>query len=164
MSWTKRDLIAQALAEIGLAEYAFDLSPEQWQAALRRLDAMMGQWEAKGIRLNYPIPASYSAASLDEDSGVPDTALEAIYTGLAVRIAPQYGKTPSPDTKILASQGYKTLLSQSAQPVTLQIDNQAVPAGAGYKYWRDPIYPFLAPPEDRLEAGDDGFIDTSGGE
>lgn len=162
MSWTKRDLIAQALTEIGLAEYTFDLSPEQWQAALRRLDAMVGQWEMKGIRLKYPMPTGYSESNLDQDSNVPDPALEAIYLNLAVRIAPQYGKTPSPDTKVLASQAYKTLLAQSAQPVTLQIDNQAVPAGAGYKYWRDPIYPFLDPPEDRLEAGDDGFLDFGG--
>jgi hypothetical protein len=164
MSWTKRDLISQALTEIGLAEYNFDLDPAQWQAALRRLDAMIGQWELKGIRLGFPIPASYAESSLDQDSKAPDTALEALYLNLAVRLAPMYGKTPSPDTKAMASQGYKALLAQSAQPVEMQIDSGAVPAGAGYKYWRDPSYPFLNPPVDGLEAGDDSFLDIGTGE
>lgn len=160
MAFTKRDIISQAFAEIGLAEYTFDLMPEQWQSALRRLDAMIGQWEMKGIRLGYPIPDSYAGSSLDENSNAPDTALEALYLNLAVRLAPGYGKTPSPDTKSLASVAYKTLLGQSAQPIPMQIDNMAVPAGAGWKYWRDTPYPFLEPPSNRLAEGDDGYLDV----
>lgn len=159
MTWTKRDIIGQAFAEIGLATYTFDLQPEQWEGALRRLDAMIAQWENKGIRLAWPLPVSFANSSLDEDSNAPDTALEALYLNLAVRIAPGYGKTPSPDTKALASTTYKTLLAKAAQPIPMQIDNMAVPAGAGYKYWRDTPYPFLAPPSERLSEGDDGFID-----
>jgi P22 tail accessory factor. len=92
-------------------------------------------------------------------TGAPDTSLEALYLNLAVRLAPGYGKTPSPDTKSLASTAYKTLLGQSAQPVPMQIDNMAVPAGAGYKYWRGSMQPFLDPPQDNLDAGDDSGLD-----
>jgi hypothetical protein len=159
MAWSKRDIIQQALTEIGLADYAFDLEPAQWQSALRRLDAMIAQWENKGIRLAWPLPVSFANSSIDDDSNAPDTALEALYLNLAVRLAPQYGKTPSPDTKSLASTAYKTLLGQSAQPVPMQIDNMAVPAGAGYKYWRGYTSPFLDPPQKRLAEGDDGYLD-----
>ena len=76
-----------------------------------------------------------------------------------MRLAPGYGKTPSPDTKSLASTAYKTLLGQAAQPVPMQIDNMAVPAGAGYKYWRGTMNPFLDPPTNRLAEGDDGYLD-----
>lgn len=159
MTWTKRDIIGQAFAEIGLASYTFDLQPEQWEGALRRLDAMIAQWENKGIRLAWPLPVSYANSSLDEDSNAPDTALEALYLNLAKRLAPGYGKTLSPDSKSLASEAYKTLLAQAAQPVPMQIDNMAIPAGAGWKYWRGTVDPFLNPPTNRLAEGDDGFID-----
>lgn len=159
MTWTKRDIIGQAFSEIGLATYTFDLMPEQWEGALRRLDAMIAQWENKGIRLAWPLPTSFAASSLDEDSNAPDTALEALYLNLAVRLAPGYGKTPSPDTKSLASTAYKTLLAQAAQPIPMQIDNMAVPAGAGWKGWQNTPYPFLDPPVERLSEGDDGFLD-----
>ena len=51
MGYTKRQIIEAACEEIGLANYAFDMQPEQLQAMMRRLDAMMAEWNAKGIRL-----------------------------------------------------------------------------------------------------------------
>ena len=56
MGYKKRQFISAAFEEIGLASYVFDLQPEQLQSALRRLDAMMADWNAKGIRLGYPAP------------------------------------------------------------------------------------------------------------
>lgn len=164
MSWTKGEIIGEAFAEIGLATYTFDLQPEQWASALRRLDAMIAQWENKGIRLAWPLPTTYAGASLGEDSNAPDTAFEALWTNLAIRLAPGYGKTVSPDTKSLANVAYKTLLSKAAQPVPMQVDNMAVPAGAGWKYWRQGPYPFLDPPQKRLAEGDDGYLDIGGEE
>jgi hypothetical protein len=57
--WTKRDVIGQAFSEIGLASYTFDLLPEQYEGALRRLDAMIAQWENKGIRLAWPLAGQF---------------------------------------------------------------------------------------------------------
>jgi hypothetical protein len=41
----------------------------------------------------------------------------------------------------------------------MQIDNMAVPAGAGYKYWRGYVSPFLDPPVRPLGVGDDGNLE-----
>ena len=41
MGYSKRQFVAAAFEEIGLASYAFDLQPQQFESALRRLDAMM---------------------------------------------------------------------------------------------------------------------------
>jgi hypothetical protein len=158
MAWTKRDLISQAFAEIGMAEYVFDLLPEQWEGGLKRLDAMMAQWNAKGIRIGYPLPSSYAASSLDQDSEVPDMALEAVYLNLAVRLAPQYGKTVSPDTKIQASTDYKTQLSISAVPIPMRINTNMVPAGAAYKMT---VQTSLPTPENPIDAGPDSELDFS---
>jgi hypothetical protein len=50
MSYTKRQYVIAAFEEIGLASYVFDLTNNELLSACKRLDAMMAQWNAKGIR------------------------------------------------------------------------------------------------------------------
>lgn len=156
MGWTKRQFVTQAFEEIGLATYVFDLSPEQLQSGLRRLDSMMATWNTKGIRLGYPLPSSPQFSDLDAESEVPDSANEAIYLNLAIRIAPSFGKTPSVDTKATAKAAYDNLLSVAAMPVEMQLPG-TLPVGAGNKPWNID-QPFVNPPVDPLLAGQDGEI------
>lgn len=157
MSWTKRQFVTQAFEEIGLAAYVFDLQPEQLQAALRRLDAMMARWNAVGVRLGYPIPSSPENSDLDEETNVPDSANEAIYTNLAIKIAPTVGKAVSSETKASAKMAYDTLVMISAIPPEMQLPGD-MPSGAGNKPWRFDET-FLPDPTDPLLAGNDGEID-----
>ncbi len=158
MGYSKRQFVAAAFEEIGLASYVFDLQPEQLQGALRRLDAMMADWNGKGIRLGYPLPGSPQYSDLDEPSEVPDSANEAIITNLAIRIAPGYGKQVMPETKAVAKDSYNTLLSRAAMPFEQQLP-ATMPAGAGNKPWRVYDNPFIRPPVDPLLAGQDGAIE-----
>lgn len=158
MGWTKRQFILQAFEEIGIASYAFDVQPEQMQSALRRLDAMMADWNGKGIRLGYPIPLDPESSDLDDQSLVPDRANEAIITNLAVRIAPAYGATVSAETKAVAHNSYGTLLSVAAFPQEQQYPG-TLPVGAGNKYWRSSHSPFSHQPEDPLLIGPDGPLE-----
>ena len=121
MGYTKRQFVTAAFEEMGLADYVFDLSPEQLESALRRLDAMLMEWNAKGIRLGYASASSPQDSDLDTETNVPDSAWEAVITNLAVRIAPGYGKTVSPDTKMVAKQGYNTLLQRATFPLEQQL-------------------------------------------
>ena len=160
MSYTKREFIAAAFEEIGLASYVFDLQPQQFEYALRRLDSMMASWNAFGVRLGYPLPSSPDLSDIDDESGVPDSANEAIIANLAVRIAPSYGKQVMPDTKATAKMTYNTLMSRAAAPLEQQMPG-TMPAGAGNKPWRISDDPFLRPPVDPVLAGSDGPIDLS---
>lgn len=155
MSYTKRQFVEGALAEIGLASYVFDLTPAQVEAAMVRLDAMMATWNGKGIRLGYPLPGSPQNSDLDAETMVPDAANEAIITNLAVRLAPQYGKAPSIDTKVTAKQSYDMLLSKAAMPAEMQLP-ASMPRGAGAKAYDDP---FMDNPTDPVLAGQDGALD-----
>ena len=157
MSWTKRQLVVQAYAEVGYASYAFDLQPEQLQAGLQRLEAMMGTWNGRGIRLSYPLTSNPDAMELDVSSNVPDSANEAIYTNLAIRIAPIVGKTVSAETNRAARSAYMELLSRFAMPQEQQFP-ATLPAGAGNKPWREDD-PFLPGPESQIDAGGDGPIE-----
>lgn len=155
MGYSKRQFVAAAFEEIGLASYVFDLQPEQLQSALRRLDAMMADWNGKGIRLGYPLPGSPQDSDLDEPSEVPDSANEAIITNLAIRTAPGYGKVVMPETKAVAKDSYNTLLQRATMPPEQQLP-ATMPAGAGNKPWRVYDNPFIRPPVDPVDAGPDG--------
>jgi hypothetical protein len=136
MSWTKRQYITQAFRAIGLAEYVFDLDASELQDALYALDALMGTWNAMGMKLSYPLPSSPDLADLDEVTSVPDKANEAIFTNLALRIAPGYGKSVSLELKQAAYLSYQTLIKMFSVPHNMQLP-QDMPLGAGNKLLPD---------------------------
>jgi len=149
MSWTKRQLINQAFSEIGLASYDFDMQPEEYEDAMRQMDSMLADWEAKGIDLGYPVPTTPSGGDLDEDTTINLYANRAVYTNLALLIAPSHGKLVSSETKASAKSGYNTLLLKATLPTAMQFPAN-LPKGAGTKYWRDSQDPFFPTPEETV--------------
>lgn len=158
--FTKRQLINAAFEEIGLASYTFDMSPEELQSAVLRLDALMATWGTVGIRIGYNATLDPLNSDPDQDSGVPDWANEAIFLALARRIAPSFGKLVSQDTKTNGKFAYDAMMSRiTATPPQMQYVG-ALPAGAGNRRRR--YTPFLPPPVDRLTAGPDGLLEFNG--
>ena len=154
--WTKAQLVSSALGELTLGG-EFDITPEEQQDAVRRLDAMLAMWESKGIRLGYSLPASPDDSDAETQAGIPDTSAEAVYLNLAVRLAPMFGKQLSQDTRAAARQAYEPLLIRAAQPPQ-QDYRPSLPAGAGGKPWQR--YPFLpAPNTDPLRNDASGGIE-----
>lgn len=158
MGWTKRQYVAQAFVEIGLADYLFDITPEELQTALIQLDSMMTKWNGRGVRLGWPAPTGQVDSDLDQETVINDAANEAIYCGLAVRIAPSYGKDIKQTTAFLAKEGYDLLLSLAARPMEKQLPT-TMPAGAGNKPWRMNDNPFIRPACDPLLTGGDGTLE-----
>lgn len=136
MSWTKRQYIEQAMELIGLASWAFEMSAEQYASALRQLDAMVAAWNKRGILLGYPLPGNPLDSDLDQDSGCPDEAHEAIYNSLAIRLCPVFGKSAPPEIMKAAHMAYLRLLEDAAAPIEMQFDD-SIPAGQGSKPWRN---------------------------
>lgn len=153
MAWTKLQLVTAALDEIGVS----DPDPGQLSKALQRLDALMATWEANGIGIGYALPPDPSASSVNDPSGIPDTAAETVFCSLAIRLAPSYGKTVSAETRQAARQGYDALLLAAAQPQEMQYGAQ-MPMGAGNKAWRGTGRPFYPQPDtsplDTAQGGD----------
>jgi len=158
MGWTKRQFLEAAFTEIGLADYVFNLTPNELTSALRRLDTMMAEWNARGIRIGYPIPASPQQSDLDEETGVIDAANEAVITNLALRIAPSYGKQVMAQTLTTARSAWNALYGRTAKSPQMQYPS-TLPSGAGNKQWNQFYSPFVAPPVDPLLAGQDEAID-----
>lgn len=159
MSWTKRQFVEQAFEEIGYANYAYDLDPGQLQGAMRRLDAMMGTWNGKGIRLGYPLPETPESSTLDQETNVPDRANEAIYLNLALRIAPTIGKAVSPETRACAKKAYNEVLQNAVMPEEMQFPC-TLPAGSGNKPWRNDGSVFNRT-KNSLDAGPDSSIELN---
>lgn len=156
MGYTKRNFVEGAYEELGVASYNFDLQPEDLESAMRRLDAMMAEWNAKGIRLAYPIPGNPKDGDLDEPTQVPDAAYETIITNLGIRIAPQLGKTVAIETKTTAKQGYNTLLARACFPPEMQFP-RTMSVGAGNKPRRT-SGTFMPQPVDNLNVGADAEL------
>jgi hypothetical protein len=132
MGWTKRQIIEQAFEEIGLASYVYDLSADQLESALRRLDMMVASWHSKNIEIGYPLTTSPQNSNIDEETQTSLNSNEALALNLAVRLAPSYGKTLAPETKVAAKALYDQLLVDAAAPIEQQYV-KTLPLGAGYK-------------------------------
>jgi len=159
MGWKKRNLIEQAFEEIGLAPYVYDASPSQYQSALLKLDSMMAEWNANGIRIGYHIPVSPDGSDLEEEAGIPDCANGAVYLNLAIRLAPSYGKTVSSEAKFLANEAYNILINRTVLPVPEKQFPNTLSRGAGNKPWRNVNNPFLDQPRDLIDVGDDNILE-----
>jgi hypothetical protein len=137
---TKRQLVDMAYEECALAGYEFDVSPEELQSALRRLDALMAEWKVQGIDIGYNAPAAFGQGQLSDWSGIPDWAANTAAMWLALRIAPRMNK----------GMGAEARQARAAGMVALRAKTQVVPAmalrpwtpyGAANKYW-NLWYPF----------------------
>jgi hypothetical protein len=137
MSYTKRQLISGAFTEAGLAEYEFDIAPEQLEEGLRRLDSMMAEWSIKKIRLGYLSPITPAESDVDAISGIPNYAVEAVICNLAIKIATGHGKQVSMHTLSAASNGLNTLMAISARPREMRLP--VMPSGAGNKGFETPF-------------------------
>lgn len=159
---TKRFLCEMAFNEIGLAAYVYDIDPQEMTAMVNRLDGMMATWELAGIRLGYNRTADPLDSDPDQNSGIPDISNETVWTNLAIKAAPSYGKTLSSDTKNTAKQGYDLLLGLAmSNPPEVQPRGN-LPIGAGAKRPNANGGPFINTPQDLLTTGPDGLLDLDG--
>jgi hypothetical protein len=135
MGWKKAQLIDQAFSELARAGYVFDLGADVREDALRQLDTMMATWSSVGISIGYLLPTSPDDSNIDDDAGIPLTAVETVYQNLAVKLAAGRGKTLTAQTLAAAQSGYNILLGAAVTPTTGQCSG--LPRiGAGNKPWR----------------------------
>lgn len=154
---TKRQIITEAFNFIGLAPVVYDLSPEQLESARRQLDSMMATWNAKGIRIGFPLSINPDSGDLDEEINLPDGCLEASYMELGKRLAPTYGKMLTPDHKSQAREAYQAMLAQLVTMPKMHMPS-GFPLGAGVRrYLNEPSWSVKTEPP--LLAGNDGEIE-----
>lgn len=160
MGWTKQDLIDASFEELGFGSGEFDITVEERQSALNRLDAMMALWSQKGASLGYASNDTQANSSLSDESGIPSYAYEAVYLNLAVRLGPLFGKMVSRETKQNAHNAYLSVLtiSGNTRPPEKQFPG-SLPLGAGNKpsrrargqFFQEPTQEINTNPSSNLE-------------
>lgn len=159
---TKRQVVEDAFAELSLSGAVVDLTPEELQTGLGRLDRMLAHWDSRGVRIGYALPDPVLGSGLDDASGLPDGAVQTVVANLAVRLAAVYGKELSQDTRNTAKQGLDVLLGQAATPRPVDFP-ATLPLGAGNKPWRGGN-PFFPPPDaGAMQTTEGGALDITEG-
>jgi hypothetical protein len=158
MGWTKGQFVTKGFEEIGYANYKFDLAPEQEQSALVRLDSMMAEWDANGLHLGYPVPSTQEGSTLAEVTSVGSWANRAVYLNLSLEIAGMLGKEVKPALQQSARSAYDSVMSKLTTAPSRQWPSH-LPAGAGNRTWQGSRGPFLDPPTDILNVGDDSELE-----
>lgn len=140
MGWSKRDYVVGAFEEIGLGSYSFDIPPEQEQMALRRLDAMIAEWAARGIHIGWPISSDPIGADPEQQTETSDLARQAIVSNLALRIAGPFGKSPPDFVRTTAHRSLANLVRAAVRTPEMQMPG-TFPLGAGndFAFTEDPI-------------------------
>lgn len=133
MSWTKKQIIERAFVEIGLGDYTFATRPDEVNDALSALDALMAEWEDRGIVTGYTVVNDPDTDTISGDSAISAGMVRAVYLNLAVNLAPQYGKQVMPATAVGAKQGLNNAFKQSVTVPEVVGNYRSAPAGAGYK-------------------------------
>ena len=147
---TKRDLIDEAYELMGLGGYEFDLSPEQINLALRRLNQLCGEWDSTGVRI-----AFNSSGGLNDDSGISINSQYAVTSNLAIRLCPTIGRSVNPSLMIEAKKAYLALLNANTQidqyqyPSTLPLGRGNRRRTRGQQYFTE---------TDELQTGPDGEL------
>lgn len=163
MGYTKRDFILGAYEEIGLASYDYDLTPGQLQQAKVKMDQMVQNWYARGIRINYPFSTTPDLSDIDEETEVPSVAWQPITLNLALRIAPGFGRPVMPELKADARFALNTLFAFVTTDIPQMRWPNTLPIGAGNKPW---VYdnPFYQRNQGLPDGGADGPINYGAGQ
>lgn len=132
----KRDIIQVAFEECGQAGYEFELTPEEYSSALRRLNAIMGELLGSGIDLGFYFPQN-SFGSPEEGSGIPLDSVQAVGLLLAESIAPSIGKTLSAESNRRIVSARSQLYAKYMAIPQMEMGRQT-PRGMGNRYWQGP--------------------------
>lgn len=123
----KRDIIELAFGELAMAGYEFGRTPDEIRDALLRLNAMMREWPFSTLGYQQP---DYGNGSAEDVSGVDPQWLNVIASKLALRIAPAFGASMSPDAKANLATAMSLLQAGAATIPTMPLARNT-PRGAG---------------------------------
>lgn len=118
---TALDVIKRSMRLIGALAEGEQPTAEQAADALVALQAMLGEWETRGVRLGGVVDATYATAT---DIPVPVTHLQALAFNLAVVIAPEYGRGQDALAAVIpqAERAFDALHAQYAAPPRVPLD------------------------------------------
>lgn len=102
--YTARSIIERAAKAILVQAADSTLEADEYADGLEALNGLMLAYEADGIRLGYR-----KVCDLSDVVTVPDGAIRAVVSNLALELAPMFGVSPNPALVLQAERGIRTL-------------------------------------------------------
>ena len=102
---TKLELVQGAYEQMRIWGLTSSVTPVESELALKRLNGLLLHWENKGVYLGWHI----GTGDINEDSGLPDWSQEAVFTNLAIKLLPAFGKTASREQVAEASDSFNAI-------------------------------------------------------
>lgn len=147
---TRATILSRAFARIGIADYVYAVAPDERADARATLDAMLSEWAESGVDLGH------TPGEDDDNDAVamttPVWSDQAVWSNLAVRLAPEFGKTPAGPLIKDARRGYD-LAAGKTQMIPTAMQARGSIRGAGNRYYRQP--------DDRAIVADGPYIVVS---
>lgn len=136
---TKGDLGIRALGKLGIANYVFDMEAEESVSLLRQMDTMAAAWASKLNDFGYRQPATSGASLPSDTAGIDEADVDTFVSNLALIIAPDYGKTPSPILirQAMDSRSDLFIKYRRTQEVVM---SRRTPVGAGNRWFGRRFY------------------------
>jgi len=140
---SKRQLVEQAFTEVSLNGWEFDITADEKDVALRRLDALMYELASRDVNLSYNFPTAMGEGSLNDALGVPDGAFFGLAIMLAKRLCPTMGKTMSTESRMALNDAQKAVYGIGQTIPAVNFANGTA-WGSGNKPWSS-RYPYTDP-------------------
>lgn len=140
-STTKRQLVEQMFTECAVNGWEYDITADEKDTALTRLDALMWELRGRGVDIGYNFPLGIGQGDLDDVLGCPDQAFYGLSILGAERLCPTMGKKQSMESRIALTAAMKAVRSAAVTLVPSSQIAPATPIGSGNKPWSS-RYPF----------------------
>lgn len=124
---TNLELITDALREINVINEVQTPSAAQGEQCLRKLNRMMEKWKEDGITLGW-----FAQSDTTDTAPIPDWSELLVTLGLAIRCAPQYGGSITPETAAAFSSSMNTVKRKLINEQLDNADMSHMPIGQGH--------------------------------
>lgn len=128
---TNIDVITRALRRINLNPEGVTPTAEQQADCLAELNSMLAKWEEDGIYLQW-----FAQTSASDDFPLPEYTQQGVIGHLAMRMAPVYSISLTPELVLYAEDGYQTISRKAMNRDLPRSDLSHLPRGASYGWGR----------------------------
>lgn len=134
-STTKRQLVEQMFTECAINGWEYDITADEKDVALTRLDALMWELRGRGIDIGYNFPLGIGQGALNDVLGCPDQAFYGLAVLGAERLCPTMGKMQSKESRIALNSAMKAVRSAAVSLAPSSALAPSTPIGSGNKPW-----------------------------
>jgi len=120
------DVIKGALQLLGVLHVGQPVSADDGALGLTVMNAMLAEWEEDSIDIGY-----FEQDDIDAESPVEMPDLLAVQYNLAVYLAPQFGRTVTPEVGGPAGKFHGRLKRDAAVDANVPVDTSGLPSGEG---------------------------------